>query len=77
MIELNGIYKLKHIKGLISNNTNDFKVIAMSEDKQMVQCEVLNGDDAGEQYVFMTQCLIDPDKPEDIFLGEIIEKNWI
>ena len=47
----------------------------MSEDKQMVQCEVLNGDDAGEQYVFMTQCLIDPDKPEDIYCGELIRKD--
>lgn len=75
MIEINGIYKLKHIKGLKSNSTNDFKVIAMSEDKQMVQCEVLNGDDAGEQYVFMTQCLIDPDKPEDIYCGELIRKD--
>ena len=73
MIELNGIYKLKHIKGLKSNSTDYIKVVAMSKDKQWVQCEVLNGDDAGEQYVFMTQCLIDPDKPEDIFLGEIIE----
>lgn len=75
MIEINGIYKLKHIKGLKSNSTTDFKVIAMNEDKQMVQCEVLNGDDAGEQYVFMTQCLIDPDKPEDIYCGELIRKD--
>lgn len=75
MIEINGIYKLKHIKGLKSNSTNDFKVIAMSEDKQVVLCKVLNGDDAGEQYVFMTQCLIDPDKPDDIYCGELIRKD--
>ena len=34
MIELNGIYKLKHIKGLNSNTDYEYKVIAINKEKQ-------------------------------------------
>ena len=75
MIELNGIYKLKHIIGLDNNDTSDFKVVGFSEDKRFVGCIKLNGEDAGEGYVFETKCLIDPEKPEDIYYGELIRKE--
>ena len=75
MIELNGIYKLKHIKGLISNTDYEYKVIAINKDKTMVCCEQLDGFDAGEQFVFMIECLIDPEKPDDKYFGELIRKD--
>jgi hypothetical protein len=75
MIELNGIYKLKHIIGPVHNDTSDFKVIGFSEDKKVVGCIKLNGEDAGESFVFETKCLIDPEKPDDIYYGEIIRKK--
>ena len=75
MIELNGIYKLKHIKGLISNTDYNYKVIAINKEKTMVGCVQLDGFDAGKQFVFMTECLLDPEKPDDIYYGEIIRKD--
>ncbi|MEE3350546.1 MAG: hypothetical protein VZR09_10985 [Candidatus Gastranaerophilaceae bacterium] len=75
MIELNGIYKLKHIKGLVSNTDYNYKVIAMNQEKTIVCCKQLDGFDAGEQFVFMIKCLIDPEKPEDIYFGKIIRKD--
>ena len=75
MIELNGIYKLKHIKGLISNTDYEYKVIGINKEKTMVCCKQLGGFNAGEQFVFMIECLIDPEKPEDIYYGEIIRKD--
>lgn len=74
MIELNGIYKLKHIKGLDSNTDYNYKVIAINKEKTMVCCVQQDGSDAGEQFVFMIECLLDPDKLEDIYFGEIIKK---
>ena len=75
MIELNGIYKLKHIINFEGNIDDDFKVVAISKDKRMVCCVQLDGFDAGEQFVFMIECLIDPEKPDDIYFGELIRKE--
>lgn len=75
MIELNGIYKLKKIKGISNSDNFDYKVLAMSEDKTMVGCERINGDNPGEKFVFMIECLLDPEKPDDIYFGEIIKKT--
>ena len=75
MIELNGIYKLKHIKGLISNTDYDYKVLAINKEKTMVHCEQINGYDAGERFVLRIECLVDPEKPDDIYFGEIIRKD--
>ena len=75
MIELNGIYKLKHIKGLISNTDYNYKVIAINKEKTMVCSVQLDGFDAGERFVFMIECLLDPEKPDDIYFGEIIRKD--
>ena len=75
MIELNGIYKLKHIKGLISNTDYEYKVIAINKEKTLVCCKQLDGFDAGKQFVFMIECLLDPEKPEDIYYGELIRKD--
>lgn len=74
MIELNGIYKLKHIKGLTSNNTSEYKVMLISKDGRFVGCVKVNGYNAGEKYIFARECFIDPNKPDDIYLDEIIEK---
>ena len=41
----------------------------------MVGCVQLDGFDAGKQFVFMIECLLDPEKPEDIYYGEIIRKD--
>ena len=74
MIELNGIYKLKHIKGLTSNTDYKYKVLSINQEKTMAYCEQLNGFDAGEKFVFMIECLLDPEKPEDKYFGEIVKK---
>ncbi|MBR3674297.1 MAG: hypothetical protein IKN65_08535 [Clostridia bacterium] len=74
MIELNGIYKLKHIINFEGNIDDDFKVVAISKDKKMVACVQLTGIDAGERFVFMIECLLDPEHPEDKYYGELIEK---
>ncbi|MBR2526840.1 hypothetical protein IKE67_10305 [bacterium] len=75
MIELNGIYKLKHIKGFNSNTDYDYKVIAINKEKNMVCCEQLDGFNTGERFVFMIECLLDPEKPDDKYFGEIIRKD--
>ena len=75
MIELNGIYKLKKIKGLNNSDNFDYKVLAISEDKKRIACERVSGDDPGERFVFMIECLLDPEKPDDIYFGEIIRKE--
>lgn len=74
MIKLNGIYKLKKIKGISNSGDFDYKVLDMSKDKTMVYCEQINGDSPGERFVFMIECLFDPEKPDNIYFGEIIEK---
>lgn len=73
MIEINGIYKLKQIKEFTNNDTSDYKVKFISKDGRFIGCEKINGYDAGERYIFAIECFIDPEKPDDIFLGEIKE----
>ena len=75
MIELNGIYKLKHIKNFEGNTDYNYKVVGMSEDGEIVGCVLLDGVYAGEKYVFQKICLIDPEKPDDIYFGEMIQKK--
>lgn len=75
MIELNDIYKLKHIKGLDSNNDYEYKVLAINKEKTMVHFEQINGYGAGERFVFMIKCLLGPEKPNDKYFGEIIIKD--
>ena len=74
MIELNGIYKLKHIKEKNSNTNYEYKINAINKEKTMACCEQLDGFDAGKQFVFMIECLLDPEKPEDKYFGELIKK---
>lgn len=62
MIELNGIYKLKKIKGLKSNDTSNYKVTALLKNN-IVVCE----DQSGEHFYFMKDFLIDPEFPDDIY----------
>ena len=75
MIELNGIYKLKHIIGPVHNDTSDFKVIGFSEDKKVVGCIKLNGEDAGTKYLFLKEFFFDPEKPDEIYSAFILVKN--
>ena len=75
MIELNGIYKLKKIKGISNSDNFDYKVIAINKDRTIVGCERISGDDPGERFVFLIECLIDPDKPNDIYFGEVVKKK--
>lgn len=69
MIEINGIYKLKHIKDLGKNDEADYKVLA--EDGNNVICQKLNGYDAGTKYFFCKEFFIDPEKPDDIYYNLI------
>ena len=74
MIELNGIYKLKILKGLGGDrDMSDYKVIAMNG--EYIICKKLNGEDAGEQFFFLKEFLIDPEKPNDIYSKIKIIKN--
>lgn len=75
MIEINGIYKLKQIKGLTNNDTSDYKVMLISKDGEFIGCERVNGYNIGERFVFAKECFIDPDKPDDIYLGEVVEEK--
>ena len=71
MIELNGIYKLKKIKSFKSNDTSDYKVIALLKNN-IVVCE----NQSGEHYCFKKDFLIDPDYPEIIYSNvEIFEQS--
>lgn len=63
MIELNRIYKLKKIKGFKSNDTSDYKVIALLKNN-IVVCE----NQYGGHFCFMKDFLIDPEFPEDVYL---------
>ena len=71
MIELNGIYKLKKIKGFKDNDTTNYKVIALLKN-DIVICE----NEAGKHYCFKKDFLIDPDYPEIICSNvEILEHS--
>ena len=71
MIELNGIYKLKKIKGFIDSDTTNYKVIALLKN-DIVICE----NELGENYCFKKDFLIDPDYPEIIYSNvEILEQS--
>lgn len=75
MIELNKIYKLKKIKGFSNNTSDEFKIVGFSEDKKFVGCIKITGDDAGEKFVFAKECIFDPEYPDDIYFGEIIQQK--
>lgn len=64
MIELNGIYKLKKIKGFNDNDESDYQVIALDNkvSKTTAYCKNLT---TGEYFCFWTQFLVDPEKPEE------------
>ena len=71
MIELNGIYKLKKIKGFEDNDRTNYKIIALLKN-DIVICE----NELGEHYCFKKDFLIDPDYPEIIYLNvEILEHS--
>ena len=64
MIELNGIYKLKKIKGFDENDDSDYQVIALVNDASQptAYCKNLTN---GECFCFYTQFLIDPEKTNE------------
>jgi len=73
MIELNGIYKLKKIKGFKNHDTTNYKVIALLKDNNII-CE----NESGEHYCFKKDFLIDPEYPDVICSDiEILELSWL
>ena len=63
MIELNGIYKLKKIKGL-SDDDFDYQVLAIENvsGRDTAYCKNLK---TGECFCFFTQFFINPENPEE------------
>ena len=70
MIEVNGIYKLKHIKNLGKNDESDYKILAVKDEN--VICEKLNGEVKGTKYFFRKEFFIDPEKPDEIYSDFVI-----
>lgn len=71
MIELNCIYKLKKLKDEnkkinfdCNQDKNDYKVKQILDEKTVI-CENLS---TNEYFVFLKHFLIDPDKPDDIYI---------
>lgn len=71
MIKLNGIYKLKKLKDKnnkivfkSNQDESDYQVKKVIDEKTVV-CENLS---TKEKFVFLKHFLIDPDKPEDIYI---------
>ena len=65
MIKLGGKYKLKKLNiPEIKDDETEYQVVAFLE-KDLVICDRL--DETSEQYIFKTDFLIDPDKPDDIY----------
>ena len=71
MIELDGIYKLKKLKSenddlffKCNQDESDYQV-KKEIDETTVVCENLS---TKEKFVFLKHFLIDPDKPEDIYI---------
>ena len=74
MIELNGVYKLKKIRNFEGNDPGDYKVIELVGENNLV-CEKLDGENAGEKFLFAREFLIDPDKPNEIYSGIILVRD--
>ena len=72
MIELNGIYKTKIIKGLKPDESN-YKVVYMQDN--LLVCEKLDGYMAGSRCCFLKEFMIDPENPNDIYASfELVKK---
>lgn len=63
MIEVGKKYMLKKIKGIKNSDTNYYKVIKFYN-SDVVICE----NTYGERFLFMKEFLIDPDKPDEVYL---------
>lgn len=70
MIELDQKYKLKKIRGLANSDNDYYKVIGFYNCDTVI-CENYYG----ERYVFIKEFLIDPQKPDDIYLDLILERK--
>lgn len=70
MIEINGKYKLKKIKGFDNNDERDYTVIEIY-DNETILCKAPDG----EKYFFMKDFLIDPDKPDEIYSDITFERS--
>lgn len=72
MIELGKKYKLKKIRGFENYDNEYYKVIGFYNFDTVI-CE----NTYGERFAFMKKFLIDPQKPDDIYLDLILErKEW-
>lgn len=70
MIEKNGKYKLKKIKGFDNNDERYYTVIEIYDNDT-----VLCASSDGEKYFFMKDFLIDPDKPDEIYSDITFERS--
>ena len=70
MIELGKKYKLKKIRGFENFDNEYYKVIGFYNFDTVI-CE----NTYGERFVFMKEFLIDPQKPDDIYLDLILERS--
>ena len=71
---LNDIYQEKYSQ-MTDSELNRALTIAINKEKTMVSCVQLDGFDAGKNFVFRIECFVDPEKPDDIYFGEIIRKD--
>lgn len=71
------IPELRKYDGVLSPDFSMYTTypIAINKEKTMVSCVQLDGFDAGKNFVFRIECLLDPEKPDDIYFGEIIRKD--
>ena len=68
MIEVNKTYKLKLLRDLPFNNTEqEYKVLSFYNYDTVV-CKPVNSD-SDEVFLFMTKCLIDPEKPNETYFN--------
>ena len=72
MIELNGIYKLKKIKGMNNNDDSDYRILALGNHNgiETVYCENLT---TGEHFCFLPEFFVDPEKPDEDAIFELIK----
>lgn len=70
MIVLGKKCKLKKIKGFENYNSEHYKVVGFYNFDTVI-CE----NAYGERFVFMKEFLIDPQKPDDIYLDLILERK--
>lgn len=66
MIELNKTYKLKKILGFLGESSEDeYKILSLGKNNTVCYEPV----STGGRFLFMTEFIINPEKPKDIYYG--------